>query len=59
MIKMKIGRKSSTMRGSSKDVTNRVESEEDWIAVANAESFSIYVVVTTTWTPDTDNCYII
>ena len=30
-----------------KDVTNRVESDEEWIVVANAESFSIYAIVTT------------
>ena len=35
-----------------KDVTNKVESEEEWIAVVDAESFSIYAVVTTTWNPD-------
>ena len=33
------------------DVTNKEESAEEWIAVADAESFSIYAVITTTaWT---------
>jgi hypothetical protein len=31
-----------------KEVTNKTESAEDGIVVADAESFSIYAVVTTT-----------
>ena len=35
------------------DVTNKVESKEEWIAVADGESFSIYAVVTVIWEPET------
>ena len=35
-----------------KEVTNIEESGEDWVVVADAESFSVYAIVTVTWAPE-------